>query len=107
MVAVKQARVAVLLLLLGAAFAADVAAARPSFNEYLFGRFSGPKKSSRASVSVAAVSSQDADYGSASTYAYDDYGVEEKEICLQEVARRACMVEGGNVAGPTNSEIWT
>lgn len=107
MVAVKQARVAVFLLLFGAAFAAHVAAARPSFNDHLLGRFSGSKKSSsRASVSVAAVDAQDADYVSASTNAYDDYGIEEKEICLQEVARRACTSTAPG-ADPGVNEIWT
>jgi hypothetical protein len=101
MVAVKQARVAVVLLLLEAAFAAEVARARPSFNDLLFGQYAIKKRSS--SVSVAAVGSQDADYLSASTYGYDDYGIEEKEICLQEVARRACVAAGA----PGASEIWT
>jgi hypothetical protein len=110
MVAANRARVhlAVILLLFGAAFAADIAAARPSFNDQLFGRFSGSIKS-RASVSVAAVGSQGADYIGASTYSDDYYGVEEKEICLQEVARRACTTETTptGVGIPGQSELWT
>lgn len=104
-------RVAVLLLLVGAAFAAEKAAYQRSFNEVmgLYGRSS--KKA--GSVSVASVDSPEDDIA-ATQASYDDYGVEEKEICLTEIARRACANGGPNpdadtgAAGPVQgSEIWT
>jgi hypothetical protein len=105
----RAGRVAVLLLLVGAAFAADQAASQPSFNEVmgLYGR--STKKA--GSVSVASVDSPADDIASIQA-SYGDYGVEEKEICLTEIARRACS--GPPVADPpvgdgplAGSELWT
>jgi hypothetical protein len=97
---------AVLLLLVGAAFAAEQAAYQPSFNEVmgLYGRSS----KQAASVSVASVDSPSDDIA-ATQASYDDYGVEEKEICLTEIARRACSATAdGTVNGPAaGSSIWT
>lgn len=100
-------RVAVLLLLVAAAFAAEQTAHQPSFNDVLglYGR--STKKA--GSVSVASVDSP-ADDIAGTQASYDDYGVEEKEICLTEVARRACSGPAPTAPGNgplAGSEIWT
>lgn len=84
------ARCAALLLLLGAAFA--TVPGRPTVMDIRGGWY-------RRSASVSVASSDQA----SESYGYENYGVEEKEICLQEVERKACQTRSvdGGCAGTT------
>lgn len=104
----NRARAAALLLLLAAAFVAKAYATGPNFNDILHKQyaFSG-RSSSKSSVTIAAVKTPAAEESiSTEAYAYDYGGVEEKEICLQEITRRNCVYTAP-AAAATGSEMFT
>lgn len=102
-----------MLLLLFAA--SRVSAAGLSFSDVLYQKFARPSKSSKAgSVGIAAVNkprdAQEEDFVAVSADAYlaDYSGVEEKEICLMEITRRACAITTtGAATTGAGSEMWT
>lgn len=90
--AAQLSRCAALLLLLGAAFA--TVPGRPTVMDVRAGW------NRRAGVSVASTSQA----GKQEGYGYENYGVEEKEICLQEVHKRSCATQ---VLGSCSNTVTT
>lgn len=95
----SAARVAAFLLLLGLSYAATTDLSRPTLMQ-LRGKWN---KRSTAPKAAAAVSTA-SDHGEYEGPVYD-HKLEEKEVCLVEVLRKACSTGG---AGTGNEQrLWT
>lgn len=90
-----MARAAVALLLLGAVVCAQAAPYRPALRDVL--------SSSKKGASVATAANPTARPSYEESYS-EDYGVETKEICLQEMEQKVCGQDFSQVG---NGYFWT